>query len=344
MPQYRPRADGTGRTRRAVLGGGVALMSAPAAFAAWSPAQVLPDPAIHVLDESFSKYRLTTASIERLVTGFRWSEGPVWFGDQRCVIWSDVPNNRLMRWSEATGLVDEFRKPSNYGNGNARDLQGRLVTCEELTRRVTRTEYDGSITVLADRYDGKRLNSPNDVAVKNDGSVWFTDPTAGIISNYEGEIATEELPTGLYRVNSNSGAISLMTNEMNWPNGLAFSPDYQTLYVIESRATPRVIWAYGLTSSGTQLGKRRLVYKCQFDETPDGMRVDSTGMLWVGWGMGKPGLDGVRVMTPDGHAIAHISLPERCANLCFGGLHKNRLFMAASHSLYSLYLNVSGLP
>jgi len=330
-------------TRRALLGGAMALSSAPA-LAQWQPSERYPDPAVQVLDPSFNRYRLLLAAVERLGTGFRWSEGPVWFGDARCVIWSDIPNNRLMRWSEATGRVDVFRSPANNSNGNTRDLQGRLITCEHLTRRVTRTEYDGSITVIADRFDGKRLNSPNDVVVARDGAIWFTDPPFGVLGFYEGERAEPELPTNIYRVDPQSGQVQVMTGEVNRPNGLAFSPDEKRLYVVEAAAVPRVIRAFDVTGEGnqTRLGNNRVFFQCRDGETPDGFRVDVDGNLWCGWGMGSAELDGVRILNASAAPIGHIRLPERCANLCFGGRFRNRLFMAASKSLYGLYVNTQG--
>ena len=192
-----------GSTRReflAVGGAAAALGAVRPALAEWQPSPRYPDPAVRALDPSFTKYRLALAKVERLATGCRWSEGPVWFGDGRYLLWSDIPNNRILKWEEETGAVSVFRKPSNNANGNTRDRQGRLVTCEHDARRVTRTEYDGSITVLADRFDGKPLNSPNDVVCKSDGSVWFTDPPFGMLGFYEGHIATPELPTNVYRL------------------------------------------------------------------------------------------------------------------------------------------------
>jgi gluconolactonase len=301
-----------------------------------------PDPSVQVLDPSFNRYRLVLAAVERLATGFRWSEGPAWFGDQRCLIWSDIPNNRLMRWSETTGRVDVFREPSNNSNGNTRDRQGRLLTCEHLTRRVTRTELDGRITVIADRFDGKPLNSPNDVVVKSDGSIWFTDPPFGILGYYEGEMATPELPTNIYRVDGQTGRITVATGEVNRPNGLAFSPDESRLYVVEAAATPRVIRVFDVGAEGS-LSNNRVFHQCKEGETPDGFRLDVDGNLWCGWGMGQEGLDGVRVLNASGAAIGHVALPERCANLAFGGRHRNRLFMPASKSLYALYVNTQGV-
>ncbi|MGX9963196.1 SMP-30/gluconolactonase/LRE family protein [Roseomonas sp. F4] len=330
-------------SRRALLGaaGGVVALAATPAFAQREAPGRYPDPSIEVLDPSFNRYRLALAAVERLATGFRWSEGPVWFGDQRCLVWSDIPSNKMMRWSESTGRVDVFREPANNANGNTRDRQGRLITCEHLTRRVTRTELDGRITVIADSYDGKRLNSPNDVVVKSDGSIWFTDPPFGILGFYEGEQATPELPTNLYRV-APDGRISIATGDVGRPNGLAFSPDERILYVVEAAATPRVIRAFDVGDDG-RLTNNRIFHQCKDGETPDGFRVDVDGNLWCGWGMGTPELDGVRVLNKDGAPIGHIRLPERCANLTFGGRFRNRLFMPASRSLYALYVNTQGV-
>lgn len=276
------------------------------------------------------------------VSGARWSEGPVWFGDSRTLVWSDIPNNRMLRWDEETGEVRTFRKPSNNANGNTRDREGRLVTCEHLTRRVTRTEYDGSITVLADQYNGKPLNSPNDVIVKSDGSIWFSDPTFGIDGFYEGERKNPELKPAVYRVDGKSGEIAMMTDTLIGPNGLAFSPDESVIYIVDSRASPRKILAFDVASDGLKLTNQREVIDAG-QGTPDGFRVDVHGNLWCGWGMGNDDLDGVRIFTPQGEAIGHIALPERCANVCFGGRYRNRLFMAASHGLYSLYVNTQGV-
>src|ERR1700733_9010879 len=280
--------------------------------AGWRPATYYPDPAIQALDPRFEKYWLKLSAVERLATGFRWAEGPVWFGDGRYLLCSDLPNNRIIKWEEETGAVSMFCKPSNFANGNTRDRQGRLVTCEHGGRRVTRTEYDGTITVLMDSFEGKRLNSPNDVVVKSDGSIWFTDPTFGLLGNYEGYKAASEIDANVYRVDGATGKASIVAEGVLGPNGLCFSPDEKTLYVVESRGVP------------------------------DGMRCDVDGNLWCGWGMGNPELDGVLVFAPDGVPIGRIALPERCANVCFGGVMRNRLFMASSQSIYALYVNTQG--
>ena len=329
-------------SRRAFLATGAtaaAAAAAPRALAQWQPAARYPDPAVRALDPAFARYRLSLAKVERLGTGFRWAEGPVWFGDGRYLLWSDIPNNRMMRWDEETGAIGVFRKPSSYANGNTRDRQGRLVTCEHDTRRVTRTEYDGTITVLADRYDGKPLNSPNDVVCKSDGAIWFSDPPFGILGYYEGHATTPELPTNVYRVDPQSGRLSVVAGDIDRPNGLAFSPDEKRLYVIEAGASRR-IYAYDVVD-GVRLANRRTLIEAGAG-TPDGMRVDVDGNLWVGWGMGEEGMDGVSVFDAAGKPIGRIDLPERCANLCFGGLRRNRLFLCASTSLYSLYVNTQG--
>ena len=308
------------------------------------PAPRLPDPAVHVLDPSFEAYRVVLASVERIATGFRWAEGPVWFGDGRYLLWSDVPNDRVMRWDEQTGVTGVFRRPADFANGNTRDRDGRLVTCEHGTRRVTRTEYDGSVTVLADRYGDQRLNSPNDVVVKSDGTVWFTDPAFGIAGDYEGFRAEPELPTHLYRLDPSTGELTVAADDLSAPNGLAFSPDESTLYVVQSRALPRRnIVAYDVDPSdpGSRLSGRRVLVDAE-GGTPDGLRCDEDGNLWCGWGMGSPELDGVRVYSPDGRLIGRIALPERCANVVFGGRFRNRLFMAATSSVYALYVNTRG--
>ncbi len=308
---------------------------------AWEPSQRYPDPLVQIVDSDFARYRLNLAKVERIATGMRWAEGPVWFGDGRYLLWSDIPNNRMMKWEEETGVVSVFRKPSNFANGNTRDRLGRLVTCEHGARRVTRTEYDGSITVVADRFEGKLLNSPNDVVVKSDHSVWFTDPPFGLLGYYEGYVAKQELPTNVYRVDGQSGAVTLLADDINRPNGLCFSPDESKLYVVECAPSPRTIQVYDVVDGGTRLTNKRKLIDAGVG-TPDGMRCDVDGKLWVGWGMGQEGLDGLAIFNPEGQLIGRINLPERCANLCFGGLQRNRLFMASSTSIYSLYVNTQG--
>ena len=298
-----------------------------------------PDPAVLVLDPRFEGLRLFNAAVERLWTGARWAEGPVWFGDQRCLVFSDIPNDRLLRYDEVTGTVAEFRRPSGHANGNARDRAGRLVSCEHLGRRVTRTEYDGSVTVLADGFDGHPLNAPNDVIVMSDGAVWFTDPGYGIGNDYEGRRAEAELETAVYRIDPGSGRLEVMIDDLERPNGLCTSPDETRLYVVDSGSTPRRIRAYEL-AGGSIAGSG-----WEFSETEpwgyDGIRCDVDGNVWAG-ASGGAGNDGVHVLAPDGDRIGQIVLPEICANIAFGGQRGNRLYMAASTSLYALYLGVRG--
>ncbi|MHB2169048.1 SMP-30/gluconolactonase/LRE family protein [Alsobacter sp. R-9] len=308
----------------------------------WQPAERYPDPRIETLHPSFERYRLFSAAVERLWTGSRWAEGPVWFGDARHLLWSDIPNNRILKWDEASGAVSVFRSPSRYANGNTRDRQGRLVTCEHGGRRVTRTELDGTVTVLADAHAGRRLNSPNDVVVASDGAVWFTDPVFGIAGDYEGDRAEPELPQNVYRLDPATGRLDVVAEGLLGPNGLCFSPDESTLYLVESRAVPtRRIVAFDV--DGGCLRRQRLFVDAGPGGTPDGIRCDVDGNLWCGWGMGSDALDGVMVFNPEGTPIGRIRLPERCANLCFGGPKLNRLFMAASQSLYALYVNTRGM-
>lgn len=307
-----------------------------------------PDPRIECLDDSFRELRLFSASVEQLATGTRWSEGPVWFGDGRYLLWSDIPSNRILRWDDCSGTVSVFREPSNHANGLARDRAGRLLCCEHSGRRITRTEYDGSITVLADRWQGKRLNSPNDIVCASDGSIWFTDPLFGLIGHWEGQPADSETPWAVYRLDPNSGELQRVIDDLLAPNGLAFTPDERQLYVVESRAAPtRKIWRYDVGANGV-LRNKQLYVDAQGPGAYDGIAVDVQGNVWCGFGSnGAAGaepdeLDGVRVYNSRGAAIGHVHLPERCANVCFGGADRNRLFMAASHSLYALYVNVRG--
>lgn len=314
----------------------------------FEPSARYPDPAIEVIDERFLKLRLFSAGVEQLATGLRWAEGPVWFGDGRYLLVSDIPNNRILRWDETSGVTSVFRQPSNHANGHARDMQGRLIGCEHHTRRITRTEYDGRITVLADRFDGKRLNSPNDIVCQRNGTIWFTDPSFGILGHWEGDPAEPELPHAVYRLDPVSGDLQQAITGLAAPNGLAFSPDESVLYVVESRAEPhRLIWAWDVASDGS-LTNKRLFIDADGPGAFDGIKVDNQGNLWCGLGStGAVGadpaeLDGVRVYDPAGKTLGHIHLPERCANLCFGGAKNNRLFMAGSHSIYALFVNVQG--
>ncbi|MEK0444993.1 MAG: hypothetical protein RLZZ399_314 [Verrucomicrobiota bacterium] len=328
-----------------------ATLAAPALLRGQSfdfkPHQRYPDPAVQILDPEFAKCRLYSSTLEQLASGMRWAEGPVYFGDGRYLLLSDVPNNRIMRYDEVTGSFGVFRQPCHFSNGMTRDKQGRLLVCEHQTRRVTRTEYNGKITVLAEHYQGKKLNSPNDIICKSDGSIWFTDPPFGISGSWEGDEAPSELPHSVYRI-APGGPLELVTDELAGPNGLAFSPDESRLYIAESRAKPhRVIWSYAVDSRGRLSQKTKLI-DAQGAGSIDGFKVDSEGNLWCGWGSnGAPDaksedLDGVMVFNPHGKPIGFIRLPERCANLTFGGPKNNRLYMACSHSLYALYVEARG--
>jgi gluconolactonase len=305
-----------------------------------------PDPAVEVVEPRFEKYKVNNAAVERLYTGTRWAEGPVWFGDGRYLLFSDIPNNRMLRWQEETGEVTVFRSPSNYSNGNYRDRQGRLLTCEHDTRRVTRTEYDGTITVLADHFQGKRFNAPNDLAVHSDGAIWFTDPGYGIMSNYEGHKASFELPANVYRLDPKTLELAVVANDLEKPNGLCFSPDEKRLYIVDSGipkrvGDPRPIRVYDVVD-GVRLTNGRLFVNMELPLSSDGIRCDVDGNVWSAAGWGAEGYNGVHVYAPDAMLIGKIHLPETCANLCFGGLKKNRLFMAASQSLYGVYVETQG--
>jgi gluconolactonase len=306
----------------------------------WADSPVrYPDPAVRVLDPRFDRYRVGAAIVERIATGYRWAEGPVWFGDHRCLLWSDIPNNRIMRWDEQTGVVSEFRNPSNFANGHIRDGGGRLVSCEHLTRRVTRTEHDGRVIVLADHHDGARLNAPNDVVVSADGAVWFTDPGYGITNNYEGDLAEFELPTRVYRIDPASGVLEVVIESLERPNGLCFSPQESLLYVVDSGSDAN-IHVFDMSSGRPTDGR---VFVDMNPGTSDGIRCDVDGNLWAAAAGGGDGYDGVHIFAPDSTRIGAIVLPEQCANICFGGRRNNRLFMAAAQSVYSLYTYATGL-
>jgi gluconolactonase len=300
-----------------------------------------PDADIVSLDPRFDRIALGHAGIERIACDCRFTEGPVWFGDTRQLLFSDIPNNRIMRWDEETGTVSVFRKPSHYANGNTRDRHGRLITCEMDAQRLTRTEYDGTITVLADTFDGKRLTGPNDVVVKSDGSIWFSDNGAGIRGNYLGHRRQAELPFRVYRIDGETGKMTIAIEDMQRPNGLAFSPDEKLLYVVDTPAEPKTTHVYEIVGNGTKAVNGRV-----FFDTPgwaDGIRCDTDGNVWCGI-TGGEGEDGVSIFAPDGKLIGRILLPERCANVCFGGEKRNRLFMAASQSIYAVYVEAQGAP
>jgi gluconolactonase len=310
-----------------------------------------PDPAWEILDDGFDG-RQGNATLQRLWHGTGhdaalWTEGPVWMGDWGCLLWSDIPNHRTLRWCEEDGHVSVFQGESNYANGHTRDRQGRLVACEHDTRRVTRREYDGTWTVLADRFDGKPLNAPNDAAVHADGSVWFTDPGYGILWPYEGHVATPEQPNRVYRVDGTTGQLTAVAEgPMHRPNGICFSPDYRTVYVVDSGATDGAAYhanivAFDVTDDGQAAANPREFADFAPGMT-DGIRCDTQGNLWCSWGWGGPDTNGVRVHGADGALRAVLHTPEVIGNLCFGGTKRNRLFMAGSTSIYSVYVNAIG--
>src|ERR1700731_874854 len=299
-----------------------------------------PEPNIKVLDPRFAKYALPMAAIERIAGGCRFTEGPVWFGDGRYLLFSDIPNDRIMKWEEETGVVSAFRRPSHYANGNTRDRAGRLITCEMDAQRLTRTEYDGRITVLALNFDGKRLTGPNDVVVKSDGSIWFSDNDAGTRGNYLGHRAEQELPFRVYRIDPRTREMTIAVGDMERPNGLAFSPDESRLYVVDTPGGDKTVQVYDVVEDGTKAVNGRAFFN-QMPGYADGIRCDTQGNVWCGFSGGE-GEDGVAVYAPDGTLIGRILLPERCANVCFGGRKRNRLFMAASQSIYACYVEAQG--
>jgi len=291
-------------------------------------------------DPRFANMIVPSAALEELYSGCRWAEGPVWFADHNLLIFSDIPNQRLLRYVPGQG-ISVFREPSNFANGNTRDREGRLISCEHGGRRVTRTEYDGSITVLAESYQGKKLNSPNDVVVKSDGSIWFTDPTYGIRSDYEGYKAEVEQPSrNVFRLDPVTGELAVVVDDFGQPNGLAFSPDETKLYVADSAvshdsAAEPIIRVFDVVD-GKRLTNGRVF--CRLDAgLPDGFRLDSEGNLWTSAG------DGVHCFAPDGTLLGKIIVPQTVANLTFGGPRKNRLFITATQSLYAVYVDVSGV-
>ncbi|HEY2561987.1 MAG TPA: SMP-30/gluconolactonase/LRE family protein [Caldimonas sp.] len=298
-------------------------------------------PSFEVIDPRFRRLVLLSVHVEKLYTGCRWAEGPAWFAAGRYLVWSDIPNDRILRWDETDGSVSVFRQPSLNTNGHTVDRQGRLVSCEHRGRCISRTEHDGSRTVLASQVDGKRLNSPNDVVVKSDGSIWFTDPSYGIDNDYEGDASPSEIGAQrVYRVDPASGAVSVVASDFVQPNGLAFSPDESLLYIVDTGAThqadgPHHVRRFRVGADGALSGGE--VFATCPVGLYDGLRVDVHGNLWLSAG------DGVHCHASDGALLGKVRIPETVANLCFGGAKRNRMFICGTTSLYSVYLNTRGL-
>ena len=292
-----------------------------------------------IYDEAFRAYVLPNAPLVMLGEGYAWLEGPVWFADHGCLLVSDLPNDRILRWTE-NGGVSVFRHPAGFPNGHARDRQGRLLGCSHQRRHVERTELDGTVTVLADRHEGRRLNSPNDIVCRSDGTVWFTDPIYGISTDYEGGKQAPELPEAVYRLDPGTGALAAVVTGLEGPNGLAFSPDERRLYVSESggqfAAHPtRHIWVHDVLDGGARLGPGRVFHTVE-PGNADGFRVDEHGNVW------SSAADGVHCIAPDGRLLGVVRVPHTVANIAFGGRYRSRLFICASHTLYAIYLNVRG--
>lgn len=294
-----------------------------------------------VLDDRFAALAMGNVAVEKLYTGCRWAEGPAWFAAGRYLVWSDIPNNRMMRWDETDGSVSVFRAPADNSNGNTTDRQGRLVTCQHRTRCVTRTEHDGSVRVLASHYQGKRLNSPNDIVEKSDGSLWFTDPSYGIDSDYEGDAAASEIGAcHVYRLDPATGDVVAVATDFAKPNGIAFSPDERRLYVVDTGRShgaqfPRHMRVFDVAADGKSLSGGGVFADSEIGMF-DGMRVDVHGNVWTSSG------DGVRCYAADGTLLGMVKIPEVVANCCFGGAKRNRLFICGTTSLYSVYLNTRG--
>jgi gluconolactonase len=347
----------TGFDRRWFLGAGAAAAAAttlaPSAFALAQEMPLGPEAIRYpsgvwlVHDDRFRKYMIGNTPLIREWTGSLWAEGPAWNGVGRYVVFSDIPNNRQMRWDEVTGEVTLLRTPSNFSNGNTFDWEGRQISCEHQTARVVRYEYEGEPTVLAESFDGKPLNAPNDAVVHpDDGGIIFTDPGYGSHWFYEGNVRELELPTSVYHIDAQGGKVTKLTEEIFKPNGVCFSPEYSVLYVADTAPTHHPgekakIIAWDVQDNGRQLTNRR-EFATLDAGFHDGIRADVEGNLWCGTGFGGQGVDGVHVYAPDGTRIGQIVMPEGTANLCFVGMHRNRLFMTASQSVYTLYTAAQG--
>jgi gluconolactonase len=326
-----------------------ALMTAPFAQGSrdWTGQTPIryPDPDIVSLDPAFNKYKLGNTPIQRLGTGYLWAEGPAWSGVGKYLLWSDIPNNKQMRWLEDDGHISTFRNPAGFSNGNTFDLQGRQISCQHGTRKVVRYEHNGEVTTLAEKFQNKPFNAPNDVVVHPDGGIWFTDPGYGSMMNYEGNKGELQIKEAVYRIDPRQGKIEMVTDELSKPNGLCFSPDYKKLYIADTGdVSPKPIKVFDVVDQ-TRLRNGRVFASMEINGksgAADGIRADVDGNIWASAGWAGEGYDGVHIFSPQGKRIGQILLPEICSNLCFGGRKRNRLFMTGSQSLYAVYVETQG--